>query len=330
MAEPNRGYERVISELVTGGRGKIKIHRAKELIEELKTILPLKISPYSPSGKFNSNRILLYIAGMLLIGVLFVPILDFYIGYIQKYVESKGLFRGTDYVFAVGTTFYLIGTILAAHIFSSYIGSKFLGHFSQCRNTKIVVAATTLPAIVVIVYLQTIAAFSFSNTSQFNNMSNSNDGYLMFIMLQSLLFGLSGLFTALITGLLYAEENMYHEQTGTFFDTVESPKYNIARVNDFWNAFQENDRQKLLRIVKEAEIDPRKKDFYNDGYNYFQIVLKKLPYHCEYLYGYIQGCIVIKVNVEGNNTVSDSWDFLFDKADKSLIDSLSWTIKKYL
>jgi len=153
MAEPNRGYERVISELLTRNRGKIKLHCTKELIEELKTILPLKISPYSPSGKFNSNRLLLYIVGMLLIGVLFVPILDFYIGYIQKYVESKGLFRGTDYVFAVGTTFYLIGTILAAHIFSSYIGSKLLGHFSQCRNTKIVVATTTLPAIVGTFYL---------------------------------------------------------------------------------------------------------------------------------------------------------------------------------
>ena len=59
-------------------------------------------------------------------------------------------------------------------------------------------------------------------------------------------------------------------------------------------------------------------------------VLKNLPYKYEYLYVYIQGCIVIKVNVEGNNAVSDSWDFLFDNADKSLIDSLSWAIKKYV
>ncbi len=326
MAEPNRGYERVVSEILT--RGKIKRQLAKELIEELKTIIPLKINPYSPSGKFNSSRLLLYITGMLLIGMFFVPVLDFYIGYIQKYVESQGMFQGADYAFAVGTTFYLIGAILAAHIYFSYFGSKFLGHFSQCRNTRIVAAATILPTIVIIVYLQTIAISSFSNTSQFNN--NSNDGYLLFIMLQSILFGLSGLFTALTTGSLYTEENMYDEQTGTFFDTVESPKYNIARVNDFWNAFQENDKQEILRIIREAEIDPRKKDFYNDGYNYFQIILKKLPYHCEYLYGYIQGCIVIRVNVEGNNTVCDSWDFLFDKADKSLIDSLSWAIKKYV
>lgn len=328
MAEPNRDYEQVVSEMLT--RGKIKRHRAKKLIEELKTIIPLKVSPYTPSGKFNTNRLLLYIVGMLLIGVLFVPVLNFYIGYIQKYVESKGMFHGIDYASAVGTTFYLIGAILAAHIFSSYFGAKFLGHFSQCRNTKIVVASTILPTIVVIAYLQTIAVSSFSNTSQFNSISNSNDGYLLFIILQSILFGLSGLFAALTTGLLYAEENMYDEQTGAYFDTVESPKYNIARVNDFWNAFQENDKQEVLKIIKEAEIDPRKKDFYNDGYNYFQIILKKLPYHYEYLYGYIQGCIVIKVNVEGNNAVSDSWDFLFDKADKSLIDSLSWAIKKYV
>jgi hypothetical protein len=328
MAELNRGYERVISEMLT--RGKTKPHRAKELIEELKTIIPLKVSPYNPSGKFNSIRLLLYIIGMFLIGVLFVPVLNFYIGYIQKYVESKGMFQGTDYASAVGATFYLIATILVAFAFSSYFGSKFLGYFSQCRNTKIVAAATILPTIVVIAYLQTIAVSSFSNTSQFNGINNSNDGYLLFIMLQSVLFGLSGVFTALTTGLLYAEENMYDEQTGAFFDTVESPKYNITRVNDFWGAFQKNDRQEILKIIKEAEIDPRKKDFYNDGYNYFQIIIKKLPYHYEYLYGYIQGCIVIKVNVEGNNTVSDSWDFLFDKADKSLIDSLSWAIKKYV
>lgn len=328
VGEPNRSYERVVSELLT--RGKISKHRAKELIEELKIILPLQVNPYSPSGKFNLKRILLYIAGMLIIGMMFVPILDFYIGYIQKYVESKGMFRGTDYNFAVGATFYLIGTILAAHIFSSYYGSKLLGRFSQCRNTKIAVVATTLPTVVLIVYLQTIAVSSFSNTSQFNSMSNHNDGYLIFIMLQSVLFGLSGLFTALTVGLLYVEENMYHEQSGAFFDTVESPKYNITRANDFWNAFQENDILEVLKIIKEAEIGPRKKDFYNDGYNYFQIILKKLPYHCEYLYGYIQGCIVIRVNVEGKNIVSDSWDFLFDKADKSLIDSLSWAIKKYL
>ena len=63
MAEPNRGYERVVSEILT--RGKIKRRLAKELIEELKTIMPLKISPYSPSGKFNSGRLLLYITGML-------------------------------------------------------------------------------------------------------------------------------------------------------------------------------------------------------------------------------------------------------------------------
>jgi len=328
MAEPNRGYERVVSEMLT--RGKIKQQRAKELIKELKAIIPLKVSPYTPSGKFNSNRLLLYIAGMLLIGVLFVPILNFYIGYIQKYVESKGMFQGIDYASAVGTTFYLIGTILVAHIFSSHFGAKFLGHFSQCRNIKIVAAATILPTIVVIAYLQTIAVSSFSDTSQFKSISNSNDGYLLFIMLQSVLFGLSGLFTALTTGSLYAEENMYDEQTGAFFDTVESAKYNVARANDFWNAFQKNDKQEVLKIIKEAEIDLRKKDFYNDGYNYFQIILKKLPYHYEYLYGYVQGCIVIKVNVEGNNTVSDSWDFLFDKADKSLIDSLSWAIKKYI
>ena len=326
MAGPNRSYEQVVSEMLT--RGKIKRRLAKELIEELKAIIPLKISPYSPSGKFNSSRLVLYITGMLLIGMVFVPVLDFYIGYIQKYVESQGMFQGADYALAVGTTFYLIGTILAAHIFFSYFGSKFLGYFSQCRNTKIVATATILPTIVIIVYLQTIAISLFSNTSQFNH--HSNDGYLLFIMLQSILFGLSGLFTALITGSSYTEENMYDEQTGAFFDTVESPKYNIARVNDFWNAFQENDKQEILRIIRESEIDPRKKDFYNDGYNYFQIILKKLPYHCEYLYGYIQGCIVIRVNVEGNNTVCDSWDFLFDKADKSLIDSLSWTIKKYV
>lgn len=326
MAEPNRGYERVVSEILT--RGKIKRLLAKELIKELKTIIPLEISPYSPSGKFNSSRLLLYITGMLLIGMVFIPVLDFYIGYIQKYVESQGMFQGADYALAVGSTFYIIGTILAAHIFFSYFGSKFLGNFSQCRNTKIVAAAAILPTLVIIVYLQTIAISLFSNTSLFNN--NSNDGYLLFIMLQSILFGLSGLFAALTTGSLYTEENMYDEQTGAFFDTVESPKYNIARANDFWNAFQKNDKQEILKIIREAEIDPRKKDFYNDGYNYFQLILKKLPYHCEYLYGYIQGCIVIRVNVEGNNTVCDSWDFLFDKADKSLIDSLSWAIKKYV
>ncbi len=135
MAEPNLGYEQVISEMLT--RGKIKRHRAKELIEELKTIIPLKVSPYTPSDKFNSNWLLLYIVGMLLIGVLFVPVLNFYIEYIQKYVESKGMFQGIDYASAVGTTFYLIGTILAAHIFSSYFGSKFPGHFSRCRNTRL-------------------------------------------------------------------------------------------------------------------------------------------------------------------------------------------------
>ena len=328
MAEPNRGYERVISEMLT--RGKIKPYRAKELIEELKTIIPLKVSPYNFSGKFNSSRLLLYIIGMLLIGILFVPVLNFYIGYIQKYVESKGMFQGIDYASAVGTTFYLIGTILAAHIFSSYFGSRFLGRFSQCRNTKIVTAASILPTIVIIFYLQTMAVSLFSNTSLFNGINNSNNGYYLFIVLQSVLFGLSGLFTALTTGSLYAEENMYDEQTGAFFDTVESPKYNITRVNDFWNAFQKNDKQEVLKIINEAEIDPRKKDFYNDGYNYFQIILKKLPYHYKNLYGYIQGCIVIKVNVEGNSSVSDSWDFLFDKADKSLIDSLSWAIKKYV
>ena len=325
MAESDRGYGRVISEMLT--RGKIKRQLAKKLIGELRTIIPLKPCPYSTSGKFNANRLLLYIIGMLLIGVFFVPVLDFYIGYIQKYVENKGMFQGEDYALAVGATFYLIGVILATHIFSSYFGSKFLGRFSQCRNTKIVVAVTTLPTIVIIIYLQTIAVSFFSDTSYMN--SNYSDGYLLFIMLQSILFGSSGLLTAFIAGLLYAEENMYDEQTGTFFDTVESPKYNIARANDFWNAFQKNDKQEILRIIREAEIDLRKKDFYNDENNYFQIILKKLPYHCEYLYGYIQGCIVISVNVEGGNTVSDSWDFLFDKADKSLIDSLSWAIKKY-
>ena len=130
MAEPNRDYEQVVSEMLT--RGKIKRLRAKKLIEELKTIIPLKVSPYIPSGKFNTNRLFLYIVGMLLIGVLFVPVLNFYIGYIQKYVESKGMFHGIDYASAIETTFYLIGTILAAHIFSSYFGAKFLGHFSQC------------------------------------------------------------------------------------------------------------------------------------------------------------------------------------------------------
>jgi hypothetical protein len=52
MAEPNRSYERVVSEMLT--RGKIKRHRAKELIKELKAIIPLRVSPYTPSGKFNS------------------------------------------------------------------------------------------------------------------------------------------------------------------------------------------------------------------------------------------------------------------------------------
>jgi len=163
MVEPHQGYESVISELLTNS--KIKKRRAKELIEDLKTIMPLKICPYRSSGKFNSNRLLLYIAWMLIIGVLFVPVLDFYIGFIQKYVESTGMFRGIDYGSALGTTFYLIGVILIACIFTSYTGSKFLGRYSQCRYTKIAVAATTLPTVVVIIYLQTIAISTFSNTS---------------------------------------------------------------------------------------------------------------------------------------------------------------------
>ncbi len=326
MVEPHRRYEHVLSELLT--RSKIKKGRAKELIEDLKTIMPLKVSPYSPSGKFNSNRLLLYMVGMLMIGTLFVPVLDFYIGFIQKYVEGKSTFRGVDYGSAVGTTFYLIGVILIAHIFASYVGSKFLGRYSQCRNTKIAVVATTLPTIIIIVYLQTIATSLFSNTSLFSSMTDGNEGYRMFIMLQSVLFGVSGLFAALTTGLSYADENTYDEQIGAFLGTLDSPKYNIARANDFWHSLQENDKQEILKIIKEAALDPKKKDSYNDGNNYFQIVLKKFPYHCEYLYGYIQGCIVIKVIAKGNNTVSSSWDFLFEKIDKSLIDSLSWSIRK--
>jgi len=328
MVEPHRGYEPVLIELLTSS--KIKKCRAKELIEDLKTIIPLKVSPYRPSGRFNSNRLLLYIAGMLMIGTLFVPVLDFYIGFIQKYVEAKGTFRGVDYGSAVGTTFYLIGAILIAHIFASYVGSKFLGRYSQCRNTKIAVAATTLPTIVIIIYLQTIATSSFSNTSLFSSATDSNEGYLMFIIMQSVLFGVSGLFAALATGLSYADENIYDERIGAFLDTLDSPKYNITRANDFLHSFQENDKQEILKIIKEATLDPRKKDSCNDGNNYFQIVLKKLPYHCDYLYGYIQGCIVIKVIANGNNSISASWDFLFEKIDKSLVDSLSWSIKKLL
>jgi len=328
MVEPHRGYERVLIELLTSS--KIKERRAKELIEDLKTMMPLKVSPYRPSGKFNSNRLLLYLAGMLMIGALFVPVLDFYIGYIQKYVEGKGTFRGVDYGSAVGTTFYLIGVILIAHIFASYVGSKFLGRYSQCRNTKIAAAATTLPTIVIIIYLQTIATSLFSNTSLFSSATNSNEGYLMFIIMQSVLFGVSGLFAALATGLSYADENIYDERIGAFLNTLDSPKYNITRANDFLHSFQENDKQETLKIIKEAKLDPKKKDSCNNGNNYFHIVLKKLPYHCDYLYGYIQGCIVIKVIAKGNNSISASWDFLFEKVDKSLVDNLSWSIKELL
>ena len=326
MVEPHQGYERVISELLTNG--KIKKCRAKELIEDLKTIMPLKVCPYSPSGKYNSNRLLFYIAGMLMIGVLFAPVIDFYIGFIQKYVENKGAFRSVDYGSELGTTFYLIGVILIAFIFSSYIGSKFLGRYSQCRNTKIAVAATTLPTVIIIIYLHTIAISIFSNASLISSVNNNNEGYLMFIMMLSVLFGISGLFTALATALSYADENIYDEQIGAFLETLDSPKYNIAWANDFWHSFQKNNKPEILKIIKEAVLDPRKKDFYNDGNNYFQIVLKKLPYHYEYLYGYIQGSIVIKVITKGNNTVSANWDFLFEKVDKSLINSLSWSIKK--
>ena len=326
MVEPHQGYESVISELLTNS--KIKKHRAKELIEDLRTIMPLKVCPYHPSGKFNSNRLLFYITGMLIIGALFVPVLDFYIGFIQKYVENTGMFRGADYGSAIGTTFYLIGTILVACIFAAYTGSKFLGRYSQCRNTKIAVAATTLPTVVIIIYLQTIAISTFSNTSLFNSATNSNEGYLAFIVMLSVLFGITGLFTALATSLSYADENIYDEQTCAFLETLDSPKYNIAWANEFWDSFQENNKPEILKIIKEAVLDPKKKDFYNDGNNYFQIALKKLPYHYEYLYGYVQGCIVIKVIAGGNYTVSASWDFLFEKADKSLIDSLSWSIKK--
>lgn len=328
MAEPNRNYESVVSDLLIREK---KQNTAKELLKELQTILPLQNNPYIPSGKFNPNLLLLYIIGMSIIGVMFIPVLDFYIGYIQKYVESKGMLHGIDYASAMLDSFYLIGTIIAAHLLSSYFGSKFLGRFSHCRNTKIIVAATILPAAVIIIYLQTVAVSSFSKTSQFKDISGSgNDGYLIFIMLQSILIGISGLIAAIITASVYVEDNMYHEQTGAFFDTVESPKYNIVWVKDFLDAFRGNNEQEVLRIIKNAEIDTRKKDTYNDGNNYFQIILKKLPYHYEYHYGYIQGCIVISVNTEGNHTVSDSWDFLFDKADKKLIDSLSWTIKKYV
>jgi len=326
MVEPHQGYESVISELLTNS--KIKKRRAKELIEDLKSIMPLKICPYRPSGKFNSNRLLLYIAGMLIIGVLFVPVLDFYIRFIQKYVESTGMFRGIDYGSALGTTFYLIGVILIACIFTSYTGSKFLGRYSQCRHTKIAVAATTLPTVVIIIYLQTIAISTFSNTSLFSGVTNSNEGYLAFIMMLSVLFGITGLFTAMTTGLSYADENIYDEQTCAFLETLDSPKYNIAWANDFWHSFQDNNKPEILKIIKEAVLDPKKKDLYNDGNNYFQIVLKKLPYHYEYLYGYVQGCIVIKFITKENYTVNTSWDFLFEKADKSLIDSLSWSIKK--
>ncbi len=320
MVEPHRGYEHVLSELLT--RGKIKERRAKELIEDLKTIMPLKVSLYSPSGKFNSNRLLLYIVGMLMIGTLFIPVLNFYIDFIQKYIEGKGTFRGVDYGFAVGTTFYLIGAILTAHIFASYLGSKFLGWYSQCRNTKIAIAATTLPTIVIIVYLQTIG------TSLFSSATDDNEGYLMFIMLQSVLFGVSGLIASLTTGLSYADENIYDERIGAFLGTLDSPKYNIARANDFCRSLQENDKHEILKIIKEATLDPKKKDSYNDGNNYFHLVLKKLPSYFKYQYGYIQGCIFIKVISKGNNTVSASWDFLFEKVDKSLIDGLSSSMRK--
>jgi len=326
MVEPHRDYEHVLSELLI--RSKIKERRAKELIEDLKTIMPLKVSPYRPSGKFNSNRLLIYMVGMLMIGTLFVPVLDFYIGFIQKYVEGKGMFRGVDYGSAVGTTFYLIGVILIAHIFASYVGSKFLGRYSQCRNTKISVVATTLPTIIIIVYLQTIAISLFSSTSLFSSATDGNEGYRMFIMLQSVLFGVSGLIASLTTGLSYADENIYDERIGAFLGTLDSPKYNIARANDFCRSLQENDKHEILKIIKEATLDPKKKDSYNDGNNYFHLVLKKLPSYFKYQYGYIQGCIFIKVISKGNNTVSASWDFLFEKVDKSLIDGLSSSMRK--
>lgn len=326
MAEPHREYERTISELLT--RGKIEKDRAKELIENLKIIMPMKVNPYTPSGKFNSNRLLFYVVGMLTIGILFIPVLDFYIGFIQKYVESKGSFRGADYGSALGTTFYLIGAILIALTYSSYKGSIFLGRYAQCRNTLIATIVTTIPTIVIIIYLQNIAISSFSNTSLFNSPTHNIEGYQMFIMMQSVLISVSGLLAALMTGLSYTDENIYEEQTGLFFDTVDSPKYNIAWAKDFLRSFQENDKNEILKIIKEATLDPNKKDAYNNGNNYFQIVLKKLPYHCEYFYGYIQGCIVIKVLLKGNNSINASWDFLFEKADKSLINNLSWSIKK--
>ncbi len=326
MAEPHGEYERTISELLT--RGKIEKDRANELIEKLKIIIPMKVNPYTPSGKFNSNRLLFYLLGMLVIGMLFLPVLDFYIGFIQKYVESKGSFRGSDYGSALGTTFYLIGAILIALTYSSYKGSKFLGRYTQCRNTLIAAIATTLPTIVIIIYLNSIANSSFSSSSLFNSTPHIKEGYQMFILMQSVLIIISGLLAALMTGLSYTDENIYDEQIGLFFDTVDSPKYNIAWANDFLKSFQKNDKNEMIKIIKEATLDPNKKDPYNNGNNYFQIVLKKLPYHYEYLYGYIQGCIVIKVLLKGNNSINASWDFLFEKTDKSLINSLSWSIRK--
>jgi len=309
-------FNLILDELLNDKR--IKEKDAKEKIKQLQGLMPAPQNLYKPSGKINSKRLPVFIIGMLIIGALFIPMFNFYIGFIHGAVASSSpQLRGVDYGTFAGRTFYLIGGLLIIHIIVSVLGTNLLGKLALCRNTKVALAASFLPSAVIIFYLQTTASSYFSN-----------EGYLTFVSLLSILVFISSLVVLLCVGDGYAASHMYDENHGKYLEKWKSPKLNIWMANDFLRAVQGRKEEDLLKIVETASLNSGESKIRQSGANYFQLYIIKVPSGHEYQHGYIEGKVAIVVTARGNKNITGNWPFIFERMEKPLIEKLDASLKK--